>query len=165
MRLHIYLVDCGREAENGEEQRETEMWEGKKWEEGRDSSCLFEGGSETWIGTPCRVRLDIYLVCYGREEEKGENRERLRETERWGREGKKGETEAASLRGRLWKLKISLPLLDRGWGSRRGLSLKGTEQTITACMCTMCMDGVPGSLRVSDALELELQFCKSRKRP
>ena len=32
--------------------------------------------TETWIGMPCRVRLDIYLVGYGREEGEGEkNRE------------------------------------------------------------------------------------------
>ena len=34
------------------------------------------------IGMPCRVRLDIYLVGYGREGEKGKSRERGSEKER-----------------------------------------------------------------------------------
>ena len=49
---------------------------------------------------PCRVKLDIYLVGYGREEEKGEEqrvRGKEREINREG-EGQKGETEAASSR-------------------------------------------------------------------
>ena len=72
------------------------------------------------IGTPYRVRLDIYLVSYGREEEEGEEAEKERERQRGGkrRSREKGEIEAASSassRGRQkekdsgWKMKISLP--------------------------------------------------------
>ena len=35
-----------------------------------------------WMGTPCRVKLDIYLVSCGREKGKGERTERGRERER-----------------------------------------------------------------------------------
>ena len=40
-----------------------------------------EGEKQRWIGMPCRVKLDIYLVGYGREGEKGEE-QREREAER-----------------------------------------------------------------------------------
>ena len=50
MKLDIYLVSCGREGEKwvmeGEEQRERQREEGKKWGEGRDRSCHFERETE-----------------------------------------------------------------------------------------------------------------------
>ena len=68
--------------------------------------------TESRIGIPCRMRLDIYLVGYGGE------REEQRERRRKGRSTGKGETEAASSRERdeRWEIKglrleaISLPL-------------------------------------------------------
>ena len=60
--------------------------------------------AETWIGTLCRVKLDIYLVGYGGEGGEGK-KGREKERERNKGKGKKlGQTKAASLRGR-WKRK------------------------------------------------------------
>ena len=52
--------------------------------------CSSGRKTETWIGMPHRVRLDIYLVGYGREEGEGEKRRERTERERNRREGEKG---------------------------------------------------------------------------
>ena len=62
---------------------------------------------DRWIGTPCRVRLDIYLVVM---EGKGEGEKSGGERE--GREGRDGsclsEREMEKRENSGWKLKISL---------------------------------------------------------
>lgn len=51
-----------------------------------------------WVGTPCRVKLDINLVGYKREGEKEEEeRERERNRAEKGRNGEKGETPKLTL--------------------------------------------------------------------
>ena len=93
------------------------------------------GARDRQIGAPYRVRLDIYLVLY--RGERGEvEKSREKETEEGkGKSGEKGKTEAASSRGRQKKKGLRLEAEDQlAWangGSGRGLSLKGTEQTIT----------------------------------
>ena len=71
--------------------------------EGGWSWAVSHGAGERQMGTPCRVRLNIYSVGYGRAEGEGE-KSREREKNRRGEEEKWEEPEAASARGR-WKRK------------------------------------------------------------
>ena len=69
---------------------------------------------DRWIGTPCIVRLDIYLMGMEQKVQKGRRTKKKAERKRGvkGRSEEKGETENASSRERTdpgWKLKISLP--------------------------------------------------------
>ena len=121
MRPHRKSLKC-RQREAGPET--TAGHEGS-WIPGRK---LCEGVRQRWIGMPCRVKLDIYLVGYGREGQKG------RSWEKW------GETEAASLWERQKRMGLrleaedQLALVDEGGVGMGecGLSLKGTGQIITA---------------------------------
>ena len=83
---------------------------------------------DRWIGTPCRVKLDIYLVGYA-----GERGEEQREKERNG--GREVTIEATSLRERQKREELRLEAEDQlasveGGGSVLGLSLKGTDHYI-----------------------------------
>lgn len=65
-----------------------------------------------WIGTPCRVRLGIYLVGYG---EEGGEEQRERETE-WGRRGATAEARDRKGRGlRLEADQLDLVEAERDW--------------------------------------------------
>lgn len=92
--------------------------------QGREIRCSRQQ-TETWIGTPCRVRLDIYLVSYERKggEVEGRGGERGGEREREERNRSclfEKETEKRENSG--WKLKISLS--QQTGGSGHGLSLR-----------------------------------------
>ena len=65
--------------------------------------------TETWIGMPCRVRLDIYLVGYGREGGEGEEQ---RETDRE-REERRKRRERETERQRMERQKLCLQEGDR----------------------------------------------------
>ena len=61
-----------------------------KWQQWGTKAAGPQAGSHVagerprWIGTPCRVRLHIYLVGYGRERGKGEMGEEQIEMRAWG---------------------------------------------------------------------------------